>query len=537
MQMKDWLARLHLPWSNVKPRVVILLALWLALFLLTACLLIGRLLLLSQSNSAAAESGPFGSNIFPGFLNFAKATEQSGTSTPTPGRLTAVVLTQIGVAEAYQQTQGGNLETQSGTLLPGTGTALSSGYSSSGNIATPTWDPLTPIFRVTSFGTATPTWFIRYYTPRPTVLIPLSTATRTFTPWPTLTPLPPTLLPEYRTGTAAAYQTGTASIQTSTAAVIQTGTASVNQTGTAVVVQTQTQIANQTATSIAAVTATAVAKKPLAFSADEPGGDGSMDLQVIGLDGSSRMMVYRAPDSAGALLGSWSPDDKWLVFEGICGNPPTRTLCIIHPDGTGLATITNLPQGRNSEPAWSPDGQSVVFKNTVLSSGQEDLFMIHLDGSGLIQLTNDIAHDSQPDWSPDSKMIVFISDRSSTSDIYSLDVSGMPFPAPVRLSLMPGLKANPHFSPDGKWLVFSSSDGTQSNIHRAQLGAFPDEQSLTTDSAQDILPSWSPDGSKVLFVSNRNGNDELWTMNADGSSQTVVPNSVFPVIGRAAWLR
>ena len=41
----------------------------------------------------------------------------------------------------------------------------------------------------------------------------------------------------------------------------------------------------------------------------------------------------------------------------------------------------------------------------------------------------------------------------------------------------------------------------------------------------DMLPSWSPDGSKIVFVSNRNGNFEIYVMNADGSNQTNLTNN------------
>jgi len=43
---------------------------------------------------------------------------------------------------------------------------------------------------------------------------------------------------------------------------------------------------------------------------------------------------------------------------------------------------------------------------------------------------------------------------------------------------------------------------------------------LTTNSAGDFGPSWSPDGSKIAFWSDRDGNSDIYVMNADGSEQT-----------------
>ena len=48
---------------------------------------------------------------------------------------------------------------------------------------------------------------------------------------------------------------------------------------------------------------------------------------------------------------------------------------------------------------------------------------------------------------------------------------------------------------------------------------------LTNNPASDYLPSWSPDGSKIVFHSDRDGNNEIYVMNADGSNQTNITNN------------
>ena len=48
---------------------------------------------------------------------------------------------------------------------------------------------------------------------------------------------------------------------------------------------------------------------------------------------------------------------------------------------------------------------------------------------------------------------------------------------------------------------------------------------LTNNSAEDIWPSWSPDGTKIAFMSDRDGNGEIYVMNADGTNQTRLTNN------------
>ncbi len=51
---------------------------------------------------------------------------------------------------------------------------------------------------------------------------------------------------------------------------------------------------------------------------------------------------------------------------------------------------------------------------------------------------------------------------------------------------------------------------------------------VTNHPAPDLIPEWSPDGSKIVFESDRDGNTELYVMNTDGSGQTNITNNPAP---------
>jgi Tol biopolymer transport system component len=71
-------------------------------------------------------------------------------------------------------------------------------------------------------------------------------------------------------------------------------------------------------------------------------------------------------------------------------------------------------------------------------------------------------------------------------------------------------------SADGRWLVFDSDRGGNADIYR-QPASGGEATQLTTDSAGDFSPVWSPDGGRIAFHSRRNDNRDLFTMNADGT--------------------
>jgi Tol biopolymer transport system component len=76
----------------------------------------------------------------------------------------------------------------------------------------------------------------------------------------------------------------------------------------------------------------------------------------------------------------------------------------------------------------------------------------------------------------------------------------------------------PSWSPDGQNIVFQSNrDGNQEIYTMSADGSNPTRLTKNTD--RDGMPSWSPDGSRIIFSSNRDGNWEVYVMNSDGSEQ------------------
>ena len=138
----------------------------------------------------------------------------------------------------------------------------------------------------------------------------------------------------------------------------------------------------------------------------------------------------------------------------------------------------------------------------------------------IARLTTNPALDGWPSFTPDGRQVVFASDREGgRSQIYILDIEGG---AVRRLTSTEAMATLPSVSPDGRRVAYTVQSGTQqtgitSDIYVMNLdGTNPTR--LTRDSiAVNTDPSWSPDGTRLIFSSDRDGNSNIYVMNADGT--------------------
>src|SRR2546426_2296141 len=100
-------------------------------------------------------------------------------------------------------------------------------------------------------------------------------------------------------------------------------------------------------------------------------------------------------------------------------------------------------------------------------------------------------------------------------------------PRPLTQSQTPALKAN------GKIAFVSWRDGNNEIYVMNPDGS--NQTNLTKNSASDYEPAWSPDGAKIAFVSNRNGKMQLFVMNADGSNPVQLTFDIFSYPAGLSW--
>jgi serine/threonine protein kinase len=314
----------------------------------------------------------------------------------------------------------------------------------------------------------------------------------------------------------------------------------------------------------------------IAFHSTRGGGG----IFVMGSTGES---VRRVADSG--FNPAWSPDGRSLAiadttFEVPQSRPGFGKLRVVAlADGSRR----DLPTGDAVQPSWSPDGSRIAYWS-VQAGGRRDIFTIAADGSGApVAVTDDAALDWNPVWSHDGRHLYFSSDRGGTMSIWRVPidqrsgrVGGEPESIVVPASTAGSLSLShdgrtmlyataamqttlfvaPYdpgasvigppqvliagaqqidyidVSPDGKWVVFGTAD-RQEDLFLLRTDGTGFRQ-LTDDEYRDRGPRWSPDGSRLMFYSNRTGPYNLWSIRPDGSRLEIVARSSQGLI-RPAW--
>jgi Tol biopolymer transport system component len=176
-----------------------------------------------------------------------------------------------------------------------------------------------------------------------------------------------------------------------------------------------------------------------------------------------------------------------------------------------LQKITSGPEV-NTFPRFSPDGSRIAY----LSMGADyirSLWVMDRDGRNQVRLTKDV-HAEHPSWSPDGKKILFTGNAENPDemDICLFDLSLNSYEV---LFSRPGFESEPDFSPDGEKIIFASIDPHSSlpfanrdtDIWERDLER-GSERKICSHPARDYAPVYSPDGSKIAFISHRNGRSE-----------------------------
>lgn len=271
--------------------------------------------------------------------------------------------------------------------------------------------------------------------------------------------------------------------------------------------------------------------------------EGDWDVMLLQADGT--LLNLTGDDSGGQdVFASFSTDGTTINFVSNRLDPMALGPAQVFPDGTGLRTLTIIEAVLvlfreaqfDWDPAWSPDGETLAWVS--LRDANLEIYTVGLDVevdiSDAERMTNGSARDWYMAWSPDSTQLAYNSNATGKENIYVMDVA-----TGESTQLTDQDETNllhPFWSLEGDSLFYLRE--TEQTFVDGSFGIIevnPDGEDveLTEDDIIRADPVWSPGASHIAFMSNVEGNWNIYVSRADGTGLRRVTDGegdyMFPV--------
>jgi eukaryotic-like serine/threonine-protein kinase len=283
---------------------------------------------------------------------------------------------------------------------------------------------------------------------------------------------------------------------------------------------------------------------------------------------------------------AWSPDGREILVatEGVSDPQVRKTKSEVWRVDVATGTRRRVVEGDAVQPSWSPHGQRIAYWGIPTGSAVRALWTIPAAGGRPVSVVRDEYLNWSPAWSPDGQYLYFASNRGGSMNLWRVPLdepSGRVLGPPEPVTAPSEWSGLLSLSRDGKRIVYSTS-ARRANLERVPLdpeslragdpqsvtqgsrgirscdvspdgrqvafySTIPQEdlfvvgadgkgmRQLTDDPFRDRYPRWSPDGSRLIFQSDRSGRYELWSIGADGSGREPVTRTTGDPLAYPVW--
>ncbi|MBN18648.1 MAG: hypothetical protein CL758_04115 [Chloroflexi bacterium] len=243
--------------------------------------------------------------------------------------------------------------------------------------------------------------------------------------------------------------------------------------------------------------------------------DGNFNIYSIDPTGENETKLTQSQeDDVSPII---SPQRDKIAF--VSGSGKEKSIHVMKNDGTVRSVISNATTGfttSTSSPLWAPDGKNIAYLSK--QPDRHQINIVQIDGGGSIRLTT-LNGREIGDWSRQNNTILFSVDEKTSMGIYTRNPDGV-----NQFRLTETSDYNAKWAPGVDSIIFLSDRDGNSEIYSMTSNG-KNQRNLSNSEFDEYSISWSPDGNKIMFVSDRDGNPEIYTMDSNGGNIVRLTNN------------